>query len=80
MQKVNVREARQQIGRLLDAVTAGEEDVILRRGRPVARLLKAEGEKTPVLCFPVRHEFRAKLPPARYPAAELIRDMRNERG
>lgn len=80
MQKVNVREARQHIGRLLDAVTAGEEIVILRRGRPVAKLLKADREEMPAQRFPCRHEFRAKLPPARRLSADLIRGMRDERG
>ena len=80
MQKVNVREARQHIGRLLDAVTAGEDIVILRRGKPVARLLKFDSKEIPTQRFPCRREFRAKLPPALRPSAELIREMRNERG
>lgn len=39
MQRVSVREAREQISRLLDAVEAGEEVIILRRGKPTARLV-----------------------------------------
>ena len=38
MQKVSVREARQNIGQLLDAVSAGEKVIITRRGVPVAEL------------------------------------------
>ena len=59
MQKVNVREARQQISRLLDAVAAGET------GR---------------MRFPDRSTLRAMVPPAKLPAAKLIREMRDERG
>ena len=80
MQKVNVREARQQISRLLDAVAAGEEIVILRRGKPVARLLPASEIETGEMHFPDRSALRAMIPPARLPAGELIREMRDERG
>ena len=40
------RDARQPFARLLDAVQAGEEVLITRRGRPVARL-KAEYPAAP---------------------------------
>jgi prevent-host-death family protein len=36
---VNVRQAKTQFSRLLDRVEAGEELVIARRGKPVARLI-----------------------------------------
>jgi len=38
MQKINVGETREKLSNLLDAVAAGEEIVILRHGRPAARL------------------------------------------
>jgi antitoxin (DNA-binding transcriptional repressor) of toxin-antitoxin stability system len=41
MQTVSVAEAKAHLSALLDAVEAGEEVVITRRGRPAARL-KAE--------------------------------------
>ncbi len=34
MRKINVKEARQQISRLLDEVNAGEEIIIVRQGKP----------------------------------------------
>jgi prevent-host-death family protein len=37
--KVNVHEAKTQLSRLLQRVTAGEEIVIANRGVPVARLV-----------------------------------------
>jgi prevent-host-death family protein len=81
MQKVNVREARQQISRLLDAVAVGEEIVIMRRGKPAARLLPPASEvETGKMRFPDRSALRAMVPPAKLPAAELIRKMRDERG
>ena len=40
MTVVNVHEAKTQLSRLLAHVEAGEEVVIARRGRPVARLVR----------------------------------------
>jgi antitoxin (DNA-binding transcriptional repressor) of toxin-antitoxin stability system len=40
MTTVNVYEAKSQLSRLLARVEAGEEIVIARRGRPVARLVR----------------------------------------
>lgn len=42
MTKVNVQEAKAQLSRLLGLVEAGEEVVIARYGKPVARLVRAE--------------------------------------
>jgi len=41
MEMVNVHEAKTQLSRLLARVEEGEEIVIARAGRPVARLLPA---------------------------------------
>jgi len=41
MQIINVRETRERLSRLLDAVAAGEEVVILRRGKEDDALLHA---------------------------------------
>lgn len=38
----NVHEAKTHLSRLLDRVLAGEEIIIARAGRPVARLVSAE--------------------------------------
>ncbi len=39
MKQINVYEAKTQLSRLLEQVEAGEEIVIARAGRPVARLI-----------------------------------------
>jgi len=41
MTKVNVYEAKTRLSRLLDRAQAGEEILITRHGRPVARLVAA---------------------------------------
>ncbi len=75
MNTVNVREAREQISRLLDAVAAGEEFVIVRRGHPAARLV---GLNTGTVCFPDRQELRDALPPMNESAADAVRDLRDQ--
>ena len=42
MPVVNVHEAKTQLSRLLAQVEAGEEVVIARRGRPIARLVRCK--------------------------------------
>lgn len=42
MQTVNIHEAKTQFSRLVDQAEAGEEIVIARAGKPVARLVALE--------------------------------------
>ena len=80
MQKVNIREARRSISRLLDDVASGEEVVIVRRGKPVARLLQIDEPGQEPLRFPDHTELRSQLPPQTQRSAVLLREMRDERG
>jgi prevent-host-death family protein len=80
MRTINVKDTRRHIGRLLDAVIAGEEIIIVRRGKPVARLTQVEEKDAKPLRFPDRSDFRRKLPPMSQSCASLIREMRDERG
>ncbi len=79
MKTVSVREARQQIGSLLDAVKAGEKVVITRRGKPVAKLIVIEPEESN-LRFPDRSKFREQISTSQKTSDVLIREMRDERG
>lgn len=45
MQEVSVFEAKNKLSALLDRVERGEEIVITRRGKPVARLVPALGTR-----------------------------------
>jgi len=80
MQEVNAKEARRNISHLLDRVNAGEEIVIIRRGKPVALMSKVEEQERRPLRFPARGPLRDKLPPMKQDSASLIRDIRDERG
>jgi len=45
MSVVNVHEAKTHLSRLLEAVAAGEEVIIAKAGKPVARLVPVEKPK-----------------------------------
>jgi prevent-host-death family protein len=45
--EVNVYEAKTHLSRLLERVEAGEEIIIARNGRPVARLVPTQRERPP---------------------------------
>ena len=75
MQTINVRETREKLSNLLDAVAAGEEIVILRHGKPAARLTAAHPE---TIQFLDRSGLRASLPPSRESSAKTVRELRDE--
>ncbi len=47
MRTINISAAKAQFSRLIDAVIAGEEIVIARSGKPVARLLPLKSPSAP---------------------------------
>mgnify|MGYP005854777237 CR=1 FL=1 len=75
MQTINVRETREKLSHLLDAVAAGEDIVILRHGKPAARLTAALPEK---IQFPNRSGLRTSLPACRESSAQAVRELRDE--
>lgn len=75
MQTINVRDTRDRLASLLDAVAAGEEIIILRRGQPAAKLVAATPSE---VRFPDRSQLRAELPPMKESAAESVRALRDE--
>ncbi|MDN5848225.1 MAG: type II toxin-antitoxin system prevent-host-death family antitoxin [Nitrococcus sp.] len=75
MTTINVRDARESIAKLLDLVQTGEEVIILRRGKPVARLI---GPERTGISFPDRSQLRKNIPPMPQSAADLVRSLRDE--
>ncbi len=68
MAEVNVHEAKTHLSRLLSRVAAGEEIVIARAGKPVAKLVPIQPRPQRVLgqdegLFEVPDDFDAPLPP-----------------
>ncbi len=77
MVTVSLAQAKTRLSELLNDVEAGQEVVITRRGKAVARLSSASQVKKPL---PLRDlaRFRATMPGLRRPAAELLREIRDE--
>jgi prevent-host-death family protein len=74
MKSVGIRQARQELPDLIDRAEAGEEIIITRQGRPVARLVAAAKDHEPL---PSLANFRGKLCCAGSPAARLVREERD---
>lgn len=77
MKHVGIRQARQALPELVDRAEAGEEIVITRQGRPVAKLVAAPKAAR---ALPSLAEFRAALGSPGTPAVSLLREERNARG
>lgn len=64
---VGVHEAKTHLSKLLDQVLAGDEVVIERRGRPIARLTRIESSPAPRFGagdgVVIHDDFDAPLPP-----------------
>ncbi len=74
MKHVGIKQARQEFPDLIDRVEAGEEIIITRQGRPVAKLVAAPRERKPL---PSLADFRARLGGPGTPAAQLVREERD---
>jgi len=79
--QVNIREARKQLSRLIQAVERGEHVEITRRGHIVAQLAPPDRQPDPAKSrAAARAALRKRLPPARESSACLLRELREERG
>lgn len=77
MRSVSLAAAKAGLSALLDAVEAGEEIVITRRGRPVARVIR-ESADAPATDWVARlRRFHAGSPGLEGSAVDLLRDLRD---
>jgi len=74
MLEVNVKNARSNLSSLLDLVERGEEIIITRRGKKVARLVPPQTERT----LPSLKEFRSSLSIRGKPMSQTVIDGRRE--
>ena len=77
MVTVNLAQAKARLSELLDKVEAGQDILITRRGKAVAHLSPAVAPRKPLPLQDLAG-FRATMPRLRRPAAELLREMRDE--
>ncbi|MGQ0530483.1 MAG: type II toxin-antitoxin system Phd/YefM family antitoxin [Panacagrimonas sp.] len=76
MAHFSVASAKARLSEILAVVETGEEVLITRRGKPIARLSSVEpGRKTVDLA--AVDAFRARIKPSEQSAADLIRLMRD---
>lgn len=75
MTDVNLAQAKAHLSELVSKAESGEETIITRRGRPVARLVPASAPKQALRSL---SSFRATLPKARNSSAKLLRKLRDE--
>jgi len=76
MKHVGIRQARQELPQLIDRAEAGEEIIITRQGKAVARLIAAPKA---LKSLPSLAEFRRGISPAGTPAMHLLREERDGR-
>jgi prevent-host-death family protein len=75
---VSVADAKARLSEILDRVEAGEEVVITRRGKAVARLRPEQKPAGSRIDLDKLRELRESMPMAKTPAGEFIRKMRDE--
>lgn len=74
MKEINVRDAREQLSSILKEVERGEEVRILRRGHPVARVVRPADDPPR---FRSRAQLRQSLPAMRETAVDTVRALRD---
>jgi prevent-host-death family protein len=72
---IPLAEAKAHLSQVLDRVEAGEELVITRRGKPVARVVPVQQAVVPL---PSLAAFRAQFPKMQRSSTEVIRAIRDE--
>jgi prevent-host-death family protein len=75
MKKAQVHEVREQLAKYLTEAEQGEEIVITRHEKPVARLVAYEDKKP---TFPDLTEFREQFAVKGKPLSNTVIEMRNE--
>ena len=74
MNEVNVIEARRQLSELLNRIEKGEEIIIKRRGKKVARMVPSHSENS----LPSLNDFRSSLKVRGKPLSQTVIDSRKE--
>jgi len=78
MSTITVAEAKAHLSEVLDRVERGEEVVITRRGKPVARVSQVQQPKEPI-DWEAIDRIRESMPFQEVPSVDIIRQMRDEK-
>jgi prevent-host-death family protein len=71
---IGIKQARQELPNLINRAEAGEEIVITRQGKPVAKLIPAPKTLKPL---PSLTAFRREIGRTGTPAAQIVREERD---
>jgi prevent-host-death family protein len=74
MDTINLADAKARLSDILRKVEMGEEVIVTRRGRAIARITRA-GKETKA--FRSRAELRAKQKKSKRSSAQLVREVRD---
>ena len=77
MSTFSIAEAKARLSELLKRAEKGEEVLITRRGKPVAKLAPVRTTR-PGIDFARLRALRATMPMAKTPADKLVRKIRDE--
>lgn len=79
MRTLTLAETKSHLSAVVDQVVAGEEIVITRRGRPVARIIPERAQPTPDFASIVAElrDFVQAQPLQLRPAADVVREARD---
>lgn len=77
MKYAGIREARQNLTRLIEEVRKGREITITDRGKPVARLVPPR--RAEARAYSGRAAFRRRMPSLPAPLSDAVIDGRSER-
>lgn len=75
MSNVSLAQAKANLSRIIDKVEAGEDVVITRHGRPVAKVTAVRAARQSIASLA---EFRAGIPRRKGSSAEALRHLRDE--
>ncbi len=75
MDKINVKEARGNLSTILDRVEQGEEIIITRRGKQVARMTRVDDVPAPLTSL---EELRSQIGMTGEPLSQTVVTQRDE--
>ena len=78
MDAVNLSDAKARFSELVERAAKGEEVTILKRGRPIARIVGTEQPRKPIDLEALRR-LRASMPMSDVSGVDIIREMRDSR-
>ncbi len=76
---ISVKEAREKFSQLLDRAEHGEEVLITRRGKEVAKITAVDSTQSRDELIKRRAALRAALPALEQPSSDLIDSLREDR-